>query len=332
MSRKYLFFLPRAVLILIVIVLVTAFPVLNSSPSRSATTVRSFTVESGEGVSHVAHRLKEEGLIRSETFFKLICRLSRLQFSLQKGNYLIEGRLSSTAILSMMTSGKQVTVSVVIPEGYTVRQIADVLYTGKIIADRNRFIEAVHAFSLEKYGVNHTGAEGFLFPDTYVFQYNMFYNDIISVMTDNFFKKADEAGLTIDNRFYEKVILASVVEKEYRVEDEAPVIASVFLNRLKKKMRLESCATVLYVITEILGKPHPNQLFYSDLEIDSPFNTYRNAGLPPAPVSNPGTVALKAAFYPAETDYLFFVVRGDGSGRHTFTKDFYTHNYYKRHN
>lgn len=332
MRRKVTFFLPGAVLLLILISAVTAFFVLNSSPLPSEETVRTFTVESGEGVSQVAHRLKEEGFIRNEGFFKLICRISRLQFSLQKGNYLIEGRLPATDILFMMTSGKQVTVSVVIPEGFTVRQIADVLYAAQIIADRKEFIEAVGHFSLQQYGIDRIGAEGFLFPDTYTLQYNMLYNDIISVMTDNFFRKAEEGDLTVDNRFYEKVILASVVEKEYRVEDEAPVIASVFLNRLKKNMRLESCATVLYVITEILGRPHPNQLFYSDLEIESPFNTYRHAGLPPAPVSNPGAVALKAVFYPADTDYLFFVVKGDGSGRHTFTKDFYTHNYYKRHN
>lgn len=332
MKRKLIFFLPIAVIFFILLSAMIVFFVLNAPPSQSSVTARSFTVESGEGVSHVAHRLKQEGMIRSEGFFKLICKISRLQFSLQKGNYLMEGRLSSTAILSMMTSGKQMTIPIVIPEGFTVRQIADVLYSGKVINDRVEFIGAVSAFSLREYGIDQTGAEGFLFPDTYIFQLNMLYNDIISVMTDNFFKKANDIGLTPDNHFYEKVILASVVEKEYRVEDEAPVIASVFINRLKKNMRLESCATVLYIITEVLGKPHPNQLFYSDLEIDSPFNTYRHAGLPPAPVSNPGLVALKAAFYPADTDYLFFVVKGDGSGRHIFTKDFYTHNYYKRHN
>lgn len=318
-----------AVLILIFAVL---FAVLNGSPARNDATVCSFSVYTGEGASRVASRLKNEGLIRSEIFFKVLSALSGNQYSLQKGNYLIEGRLSSLDILSMMVSGKQVTVSVVIPEGFTVRQIAEVLLSNKVIADRDAFVQAVKNFSLSQYGIEKTGAEGFLFPDTYMFQNNMFDNDIISVMTDNFFRKAEEMKLPVDERFYDKVILASVVEKEYRAEDEAPLIASVFENRLKKRMRLESCATVLYVITEELGKPHPSQLFYSDLEIESPFNTYRHPGLPPAPVSNPGSVALKAAFFPANTDYLFFVVKGDGSGRHTFTKDFYTHNYYKRHN
>lgn len=318
-----------AVLLLIFAVL---FAVLNTSPARNDKTVLTFSVYPGEGVSRVSARLKSDGLIRSATFFKILSTLSGTQYSLQKGNYQIEGRPSSIDILSMMVSGKQVTVSVVIPEGFTVRQIADVLLSKKLIADHDAFVQSVKNFSLSKYGLEKTGAEGFLFPDTYALQNNMFDNDIISVMTDNFFRKAEEMKLPVDEGFYDKVILASVVEKEYRAEDEAPLIASVFVNRLKKRMRLESCATVLYVITEELGRPHPSQLFYSDLEIESPFNTYRHAGLPPAPVSNPGSVALKAAFFPANTDYLFFVVKGDGSGRHTFTKDFYTHNYYKRHN
>ena len=158
------------------------------------------------------------------------------------------------------------------------------------------------------------------------------YDEVIAVMTDNFFSKIRGAGLSVGERFYEGVVLASIIEKEYQSEEEAPLIASVFVNRLKKNMRLESCATVLYVLTDIQGRPHPERLFYTDLEIESPFNTYRNFGLPPAPISNPGMVALTAAFHPAQSEYLFFVAKNDGSGRHTFSKDFYTHNYYKRHN
>lgn len=333
MKRSYLFlFSFFGSLVAAAVLLLLLATILNSSPKSSSETVAAFTVNAGEGVSQIAHRLKEEKLIRSKNFFKFLCRVGKLQFSIQKGTYLIEGRLTSKQILSLMTSGKQMSAKCVIPEGFTVRQIAEKLFANNVIDDVDRFINAVNAFSLQNYGLNIVGAQGFLFPDSYIFQYQMNPNEIISTMTGNFFRKAEEENFLIDKQFYDRVILASVVEKEYRKEEEAPIIASVFLNRLQKRMRLESCATVLYVITEIQGKPHPSQLFYSDLEADSPYNTYRHAGLPPTPISNPGIVALHAAFNPAQTDYLFFVAKNDGSGRHIFTKDFYTHNYYKRHN
>ena len=212
------------------------------------------------------------------------------------------------------------------------RQTAETLSQNGIISDSRSFLDAVSRFPLDDYGVEKTGAEGFLFPDTYAFQKRMDNDEVIAVMTDNFFSKIRGAGLSVGERFYEGVVLASIIEKEYQSEEEAPLIASVFVNRLKKNMRLESCATVLYVLTDIQGRPHPERLFYTDLEVESPFNTYRNFGLPPAPISNPGLVALTAAFHPAQSEYLFFVVKNDGSGRHTFSKDFYTHNYHKRHN
>lgn len=305
--------------------------VLNTPP-RGVDDVRSFSVESGEGLSSIAERLKKEGLIRSTAFFKIAAALSGAQYAVQKGDYLFEGRPSACEILSILTSGKQALTDVVIPEGFTVRQTAETLFENGIIDDQQSFLDAVARFPLDDYGVEKTGAEGFLFPDTYAFQKRMENEEVISAMTDNFFSKVNKAGLPIGERFYEGVVLASIIEKEYQAEEEAPLIASVFVNRLKKNMRLESCATVLYILTDIQGKPHPNRLFYTDLEIESPFNTYRNFGLPPAPISNPGMVALTAAFHPAQSEYLFFVVKNDGSGRHTFSKDFYTHNYYKRHN
>ena len=316
--------------VLLISAAVTA-AVLNTAP-RGGEAARPFSVEDGEGLSSVAARLKDEGIIRSAAFFKVIAALSGSQYAVQRGDYLFEGRPGACEILSVLTSGKQSLTKVVIPEGFTARQTAETLSQNGIISDSRSFLDAVSRFPLDDYGVEKTGAEGFLFPDTYAFQKRMDNDEVIAVMTDNFFSKIRGAGLSVGERFYEGVVLASIIEKEYQSEEEAPLIASVFVNRLKKNMRLESCATVLYVLTDIQGRPHPERLFYTDLEIESPFNTYRNFGLPPAPISNPGMVALTAAFHPAQSEYLFFVVKNDGSGRHTFSKDFYTHNYHKRHN
>jgi UPF0755 protein len=119
--------------------------------------------------------------------------------------------------------------------------------------------------------------------------------------------------------------LASIVEREYMDEREAPLIASVFLNRLDRGMRLESCATVVYVMTEIEGLEHPSRLFFSDLNRPSEFNTYVNSGLPPAPISGVGEVALSAAFNPADSDYLFFVLQGPDATEHTFSVTYDDH-------
>jgi UPF0755 protein len=120
--------------------------------------------------------------------------------------------------------------------------------------------------------------------------------------------------------------MASIVEREYRVAEEAPLIASVFYNRLDRNIGLESCATLEYIITEIQQKAHPEYITLDDERIDSPFNTYKWAGLPPGPISNPGKTALEAAFHPASTGYLYFVLRDAASGRHFFSRDLNEHN------
>ena len=116
-----------------------------------------------------------------------------------------------------------------------------------------------------------------------------------------------------------------MVEREYRVAEEAPLIASVFKNRIEENIGLYSCATIEYIITEILGKPHPDVITYDDLKIDSPYNTYKWAGLPPSPISNPGLVALKASANPPKTEYYYFTLKDEARGTHTFSRSFSSH-------
>jgi UPF0755 protein len=170
--------------------------------------------------------------------------------------------------------------------------------------------------------------EGFLYPETYFFPIDYPAPLVVKTMADTFFKRIagmNEADLSPEE-LYEKVTLASIVEREYRVDEEAAVMAGVFYNRLKINMALESCATVEYVITEIQQKPHPEVLLFVDLEIDSPYNTYRNAGLPPGPISAPGEVALNAVFHPVERDYFYFRLVDGNAGRHHFSKTLDEHN------
>ena len=135
---------------------------------------------------------------------------------------------------------------------------------------------------------------------------------------------ADVVGLS-PKELFAKVTLASIVEREYRVPTEAPVIASVFYNRLAEHMRLQSCATVSYVLTDINGLPHQTRLYDKDLWVSSAYNTYRHRGLPPGPISAAGRVALRAAFYPANTQYLYFVLENPTTGKHFFSMGFAAH-------
>ena len=147
-------------------------------------------------------------------------------------------------------------------------------------------------------------------------------------MVENFFntiKKIEGYSELSDDKLLYYVTLASIIEREYRIDDEAPLIASVFKNRLAKNIGLYSCATIEYIITEIQNRPHPDVITYADLAIDSPYNTYKWAGLTPGPISNPGEVALNAALNSAKTNYYFFRLVDANAGRHVFTKDFSKH-------
>jgi len=189
------------------------------------------------------------------------------------------------------------------------------------IVSPDQFIEAAkNPEILEKYKIPFNNAEGFLFPDTYIVAKDLAAEHIVDFMIERFFSNLRK----ISSRKYEieemkkMVIIASLVEKEAQLDSERPVISAVFYNRLEKGKRLESCATIQY----ILGKTK-ERLLYSDLKIESPYNTYLNGGLPPGPISNPGLGSLKAAIEPADVDYLFFVSKKDGS--HYFSTTYEEH-------
>jgi UPF0755 protein len=183
---------------------------------------------------------------------------------------------------------------------------------------------------LAELGIPAKSVEGYLFPDTYFFPPEFPPTLVIEAMVENFMSKVRQVAPDVDTwdrrELHDHVILASIVEREYRVAEEAPLIASVFKNRLQYNIGLESCATIAFIITEEQGKPHPLFITREDLGIDSEYNTYKWAGLPPGPISNPGLVALAATFDTPETDFYYFLLKDEARGTHYFSGDLDQHN------
>jgi len=279
-------------------------------------------VRRGESAQSVGNRLALAGLIRDRHFWNLLARFSDRH--IRTGSYLIEIPASQLAIRRILEEGRELLLRVTVPEGLTVRETALVMENAGITTAAEFIAAASDPEILARFRIPGPTMEGFLFPDTYMFPAGFPAARIVQTMADNFFAQIaaiDRGMLAVSpEELARLVVLASIVEKEYRVAEEAAIMAGVFQNRLDIGMALQSCATVVYVITEILGRPHPNRIFYVDLEIRSPFNTYMFPGLPPAPIASPGAVALRAAFAPARTDYLFFRLRYEDTGHHTFSR------------
>lgn len=288
----------------------------------------------------VAKRLEEDDLIRSRYLLLGLSKLQGTGSAIKAGYYRIEPGMSTSDIHDLLIKGTQTLYKVTIPEGLTSREIADTFEKAGICESEN-FVEAVNtprvqalmektSIVLPEEKVLENGLGGFLFPDTYYFQRNYPAQKVVTHMVETFFRSLDDLAPSYrelePKELYRKVILASVVEGEYRAAEEAPKIASVFYNRLDRGMKLQSCATVVYVLTEERGEEQPKKLTFEDLEVDSKFNTYTNEGLPPAPISNPGRIALDAAFHPAETDYLYFLLEDPEDGTHTFSRSLSEHN------
>lgn len=293
-----------------------------------------FTIERGSSVAHIAVTLEKRGIIRSRYFFMFLTRAFRTQGNLQAGNYYIPHNYSSLKIHDLFLSGRQMLKTVTIPEGYTLSQIARVLEEANIVSADEFKAAATDVHLLEKLGISGTSSEGYLYPDTYRFVEDFPADKTVTFLVASFFNKVreiypDYTSMT-SGMLQQAVILASIIEREYRLAEEAPYIASVFLNRLKIGMPLQSCATVVFALTEEYGKPHPAFLTYRDLEVNSAYNTYRHNGLPPSPICNPGPAALKSVFFPAETDYLYFVLKDKNDGSHYFSKTLIEHNQAKQ--
>jgi len=295
------------------------------SPGSKGNEEKIFMIKKGASLKKVAADIKREGLIKNQYLFILMAVIKRECANIKAGEYSLNLLMSPIDIFNVLISGAIKTYSLTIPEGFTAEQIAHSL-EAKALMDKETFIELVTDKNVAaSYNINGPGLEGYLFPDTYSISKDVKEKDLIDIMVKRFrrvFKEEAEReepteGQSLSER--EIVTLASIIEKETASPEERPLVASVFLNRLKRGMRLESDPTVIYGLKEFDG-----DLTRKNLLTPNPYNTYIIYGLPPGPIGNPGRGSLKAAINPAKTDYLYFVSKNNGT--HYFSGTLSEHN------
>lgn len=301
---------------------------LNTAPAGNPSTVV-FSIDDGDTVDAIARRLESNGTIRSALFLRAIARLEGTEGRFRKGHYNLPAGLGTFEVYQRLLQGQEKLVKVTIPEGATISRIAAIVEKAGICSAADFIAAANSREVLDSLGIKQENAEGYLFPETYYLAAQWPAENLVRHMVRQLHRELDTIApdwKKLDSEsLREKLIVASIVQGEYIKDEEAPLMASVFYNRLGINMALESCATVIYVITEKEGKKHPKRIFYEDLERNSPWNTYRHPGLPPTAISNPGRIALRAAFQPASTDYLFFVLKAPNAGQHTFSRSLAEH-------
>ena len=297
--------------------------VLLMLPPTSSEEVVNFDVLTGSNSRVIAKRLAEQKLIRSEYAFRIIVRYRGTGKRLQAGTYVLRRNMTLWDLLAEFEKGQVTLVSWTVPEGLTTSAIAE-LWEMSGFGTVKAFLKAAESPRLlKRYGLEDKTVEGYLFPNTYKFAQGTTAEKIVEMMLDEFKQqwtgKFDEEAQNLGRTRHEIVTLASVIEKEAQFGPERPRISSVFHNRLTRKWRLQADPTVLYA----LGNPE-SPLTKADLEVDSPYNTYKHKGLPPGPIANPGIDSIVAALRPEKTDYLYFVAIGEG--KHHFSKTLSEHN------
>ena len=294
-------------------------------------------ISKGSSAKKIAHLLEKKGVIRSSKFFYWHILLNGTGPKLRAGAFLISPSYSPSKIAGVLQkeSGAANLIRVTIPEGYNIWDIADV-FQSKGLALSKEFSEYAHTKAKYEFQdefkflkiIPVDTIEGYLYPETYYFSPTSTIPALIRVMLVHFQKMALPAweSASVENgfpksrfTFHQILTVASLIEKEARVQSEMPRISSVFYNRLKKRMPLASDPTIVYA----LGKSYKKKVYYKDLKIDSPYNTYRNSGFMPSPIASMGIKAIKASLAPEKTNYYFFVANKNGT--HAFTETYKQH-------
>jgi UPF0755 protein len=280
------------------------------------------TVPPGASMRVAADSLAKAGVIRGGRLFRVYASLQGGDRGIKPGTYLLHKNSSWGSVIDALRSGKGLVAIVLVPEGFSLNQIEPLLAT-KLNQPRDSVAAAARDSALRKQlDVPTPTLEGYLFPDTYIFPEGTSARTAVNAMVRQFqkvWKPAWTARLdTIKMSRNEVMALAAIVEKEAKIAQERPVIAAVYLNRIKHGMLLQADPTVQYA----LGK-HVARVFYKDLDVDSPYNTYKNKGLPPGPIASPGRASIEAALYPANVPYEYFVAFPDG--HHEFRADLAGH-------
>lgn len=283
-------------------------------------------VKEQDSLYAVLQNLNNKKLIKNPLFMKYYIKKKGLNTTIKPGTYTLSSDIDMDTFMYQLNKGffdKNV-VKVTIPEGKNLEEIAVILEAAGLTT-KDEFINSCEVYPLPDYIKSKTGRryklEGFLFPDTYDFNKRATDNEIIKIMLDRFnevFKSAlKETGVTADNSKIDSIVtMASVIEREAQEKTERPIISSVFYNRLKINMKLESCATVEYAL-----RLHKAVLSYNDVAVTSPYNTYKNPGLPIGPICSPGKSCIEASLKPDKTDYIYFVLKlKENKNTHCFCK------------
>ena len=306
-------------------------PFVSSPVSRQTVLV---TVLEGESVREVGERLEEEGVVSSAILFRIMVALEGYEGQLVAGDYELEKGMPTVQVIDRLRRGITSPLVVTVREGVRAEEIADIMQRQGVV-NRQAFLEAIQGsydFAFLRNKPLSANLEGYLFPDTYFFGRTTTAEDAVKQMLENFDKKfsqelrqeAANLGLSV----HTVVTLASIVEREAQVAEERPIIAGVFLRRLRLGIPLEADPTVQYALgndPESVAEYGywKKELTQEDLEVDSPYNTYRRMGLPPGPIANPGLDSIVAVVRPAQTNYLYFVAKPDGS--HAFAETLEEH-------
>lgn len=285
-------------------------------------------IPKGSSFTKASGILYENGLIKNKLVFKLFAKQNKMT-NIKAGSYKLSRDMDNSQILRALNDGEVFVQMnrVLIPEGYKLLEIANRLEEQKV-ADKDEFLALAKDVKRFKddyrflEGNDVTSLEGYLFPDTYDFVVGESSEDVVRTMLNRFdqlfIDEYYEKAKKMDKSVNEIITMASVIEKEAKKGNERAIVAGVFYNRLKTGQKLESCATVQYLFDKV--KP---RLTYDDLEIKSPYNTYKNPGLPPAPIASPGIESIKASLYPEDVDYFYFFANEDGT--HTFSRTYREH-------
>lgn len=277
----------------------------------------------GSSVRSLANQLIDKGLLENRNYFLIWGKLTRQETRLQAGEYIIPPGITLAGLLDKMTAGDIVQHEIALIEGYTFRQILETIQQSPVITSK---LQGLSDEEIMK-ALGHEGEhpEGRFYPDTYYVSRGVTdlelltraYDQMAVVLQEEWQQREEDLPL---KTAYEALILASIVEKESAIAEERPLIAGLFVNRLRKNMRLQTDPTVIYGIENYDG-----DIRFKDLRKDTPYNTYTRHGLPPTPIALAGREAIHATLHPEKTNYLYFVAYGDGSGKHVFSTNLKDH-------
>lgn len=325
---KYIFVL------IIFIIFIIDIMVYIFSPANGENFSKIIKITPKMGAKKIAFLLEEKGLIKDKKIFLLLSTLLRVNDKLKKGEYKMNSSLNCWQVLNKLIEGKKTLYyKITIVEGSNVLEIANLLASYGLVKKDDFIKYTQDKFLLYELNISAKSFEGYLFPDTYFINKNTKEKEIIKMMVKRFkemfkeeyIKRANQLNFSI----HQVITLASLIEKEAKIQEEKKLVSAVFHNRLKQRIKLESCATIRYILNK-----YKDRLTDCDLKVYSPYNTYLHLGLPPGPIANPGEAAIIAALYPTKTNFMYFVSKQNGTHFFSYTlkehlkaKAFYQNNY-----